>query len=84
MPEAARETDPDTGGAPIDGATAQSVLINGLPAAILGSTLTQHPGGTITSASDSVICEGQPLARVGDSTSCNHMISSGSPDVEVG
>lgn len=84
MPEAARETDPDTGGASIDGGTAQSVLINGFPAAVVGSTISQHAGGSITSGSSSVIVEGFEMARVGDSTSCNHTIASGSPDVEVG
>lgn len=84
MPEAARETDPDTGGASIDGGTAQSVLINGFPAAIVGSTLTQHPGGSIQTGSSGVLVEGFEMARVGDPTSCNHTISSGSPDVEVG
>jgi uncharacterized Zn-binding protein involved in type VI secretion len=84
MPEVARQGDPDTMGAQVDGAYAESVLINNLPAAIVGSILSSHPGGSVVSGSDSVICENQPLARVGDPTSCNHSITAGSPDVEAG
>tara|TARA_R110000796_G_scaffold45937_6_gene111139 strand:+ start:26523 stop:26807 length:285 start_codon:yes stop_codon:yes gene_type:complete len=94
MPAAARQTDPDTSDGSITSSTATTVIINGLEAAVVGSVDSAHsPYGpphppheaaTIVAGSDSVIVEGQPLARVGDPLSCGHSIAAGSPDVEVG
>ncbi len=38
----------------------------------------------ITSGSDSVLIEGQPAARIGDSVGCGATIATGSPDTLAG
>jgi uncharacterized Zn-binding protein involved in type VI secretion len=93
MPAAARLTDPNDSDGSVSGGTVDSVIINGLPAAVVGSLYSPHaPYGsphpphnaaTITVGSDTVFVEGIPLARVGDPLSCGHSIADGSPDVEV-
>ena len=93
MPAAARLTDPDTSDGHISGGTVDSVLINGLPAAVVtsidsshapyGPPHPPHEAATIITGSDTVLVEGLPLARVGDPLSCGHSIGVGSPDVEV-
>jgi len=93
MPAAARLGDADTSDGSIAGATIDSVLINGMPAAVVGSVDSSHaPYGnphppheaaTVVGGSDTVLVEGFPLARVGDPLSCGHAIGDGSPDVEV-
>ena len=93
MPAAARLTDADTSDGSIASGTIDSVLINGLPAAVVGSVDSPHsPYGdphpphavaTIGAGSDTVFVEGLPLARVGDPLSCGHSVAVGSPDVEV-
>jgi len=40
-----------------------------------------NEGAVTTEGSPSVFIEGQQLLRIGSSTSCNHVIISGSPDV---
>ena len=92
MPAVARLGDIDDSTSPgsIDGACATTVLINGEPAAIVGATISPHrPGSdhnsaTIVVGSDTILCEGQPLARVGDALTCGHSILTGSDDVEAG
>lgn len=94
MPAVARQTDPDTSDGSIVGGTAQSVIINGLEAAVVGSVDSSHsPYGpahppheaaSIVAGSDTVFVEGLPLARAGDPLSCGHSIATGSPDVEAG
>jgi|LauGreDrversion4_2_1035121.scaffolds.fasta_scaffold629355_3 uncharacterized Zn-binding protein involved in type VI secretion len=93
MPAAARQGDPDTSDGTISGAVSGDVIINGKPAALLGSIETphapygkQHPphsASTIVSASGTVIVNGKGLAYEGSSLSCGHAIASGSPDVET-
>lgn len=94
MPAAARLTDPDTSDGAISGGTIDSVLINGLPAAVVTSVDSPHsPWGpphpphdaaTVVAGSDTVFVENLPLARAGDPLSCGHSIADGSPDVEAG
>jgi len=43
-----------------------------------------HGVTPITSGSDSVLVEGQPAARIGDSVGCGATITAGSPDTEAG
>jgi uncharacterized Zn-binding protein involved in type VI secretion len=93
MPAAARLGDADTSDGSISSGTIDSVLINGQPAAVVGSVDSSHaPYGnphppheaaTVVSGSDTVLVENIPLARVGDPLSCGHSIGDGSPDVEV-
>lgn len=91
---AARQTDPDTSDGSIVSGCVSSVLINGLPAAVVGAVSSPHsPWGnphpphdaaTIVSGSSSVMCGGLALARAGDPLSCGHAIANGSANVIVG
>lgn len=93
MPAAARLGDADTSDGSIASATIDSVLINGQPAAVVGSIDSAHaPYGpphpphaaaSVVAGSNTVLVENIPLARVGDPLSCGHSIGDGSPDVEV-
>ncbi|THH39408.1 PAAR domain-containing protein [Neolewinella litorea] len=79
MPPAARLTDmhtcplvsgtvPHVGG-PIAGPGAPTVLIGGLPAAVVGdSCVCAGPPDTIAAGSGTVMIGGKPAARLGDST----------------
>ncbi|MBT1451772.1 PAAR domain-containing protein [Glaciecola sp. XM2] len=95
MPPAARITDshtcpavtgivPHVGG-PIIGPGAPTVLIGGLPAAVLGDTVTcVGPPATIIEGSATVMISAQPAARMGDSTSHGGSLLMGSPTVMIG
>jgi uncharacterized Zn-binding protein involved in type VI secretion len=48
-----------------------------------GKRTDQHRAATTTSASESVICEGSQVLKVGSGNSCGHSIVEGSPDVNV-
>jgi uncharacterized Zn-binding protein involved in type VI secretion len=68
-----------------------NVLINGMPAAVVGSMYTPHSCGdtvhpvrTISGGSGSVMINGVPAARVGDPISCGDSVGSGSGDVFLG
>lgn len=68
---------------------ANSVLINGAPAARLMSAVAghgedEHAGPHMITGNFSVIVEGLPICRMGDSASCGHPLLPGSPDVVVG
>jgi uncharacterized Zn-binding protein involved in type VI secretion len=95
MPGAVRVGDPNTaGGLMLNGAT--SVLINGRPAAYLGSKYSPHPccgakgcppthcKGSVMLGSSSVTVEGKPLTYVGAPDLCGHTRARGSTDVVVG
>lgn len=72
------------------------VLINNQPAARKGDpiqphapfppavTSPPHQSSTIVEGSSSVVVNNIPLAYKGHQTSCNHPITTGSDDVEVG
>jgi uncharacterized Zn-binding protein involved in type VI secretion len=95
MPPAARITDshtcpavtgivPHVGG-PIIGPGVPTVLIGGLPAAVLGDTVTcVGPPATIIEGSATVMISAQPAARMGDSTSHGGSLLMGSPTVMIG
>lgn len=66
-------------------ATAVTTLVNGLPVARIGDSITPHgkpphTAAVITSGNPQYLVEGIPVARIGDSASCGHTITSGSPD----
>lgn len=96
MPAAARKGDPDTSDGSISSGVSDDVIINSQGAAMLGSVETSHApyspssahkpheAATITSASSTVIVNGQGMAFAGSDLSCGHAIASGSPDVEIG
>lgn len=93
MPAAARQGDPDTSNGNIVSDTSSDVIINGQPAALVGSVDSSHaPYGsphppheaaTVTVGSSSVIVNGRALAYAGSDLSCGHAIASGSPDVDT-
>ncbi|MBB4079700.1 putative Zn-binding protein involved in type VI secretion [Lewinella aquimaris] len=95
MPPAARLTDmhvcplvtgvvPHVGG-PILGPGAPTVLIAGMPAAVMGDMCTcVGPPDTIIKGSATVLIGGKPAARMGDSTAHGGSIVLGAPTVMIG
>lgn len=95
MPPAARLTDmhncpanngpvPHVGG-PILGPGEPTVLIAGLPAAVVGDNCTcVGPPATITKGSSTVMIGGKAAARMGDETSHGGHIVLGAPTVIIG
>ncbi|MFA5330600.1 MAG: PAAR domain-containing protein [Prolixibacteraceae bacterium] len=98
MPPAARLTDmhtcpmqtpglppiPHVGG-PIIGPGAPTVLIGGLPAAVMGDNLVcVGPPDSIVKGSGTVMITGKPAARMGDTTAHGGSIVLGYPTVMIG
>ena len=98
MPPAARLTDmhtcpmqtpgvppvPHVGG-PIVGPGAPTVLIAGMPAAVLGDMCTcVGPPDSIVKGSATVLRNGKPAARMGDTTAHGGSIVVGAPTVMIG
>ncbi len=95
MPPAARVTDmhtcpmvtgtvPHVGG-PITGPGVPTVLIGGLPAAVLGDMATcSGPPDSIIKGSATVLIGGKPAARMGDTTAHGGVIVGGLPTVMIG
>ncbi len=95
MPAAARISDmhscpisngpaPHVGG-PVIGPGVATVLIAGLPAAVLGdSAICAGPPDSIIAGSASVMIAGKPAARMGDSTAHGGVITLGAPNVMIG
>lgn len=95
MPPASRITDmhtcpmttgpvPHVGG-PIIGPGIPTVLIGGLPAAVVGDQVTcVGPPDTIIKGSVTVLIGGRPAARMGDSTAHGGAIVLGFPTVMIG
>lgn len=78
----------DAAGGPIL-AGANSVLINGCPAArllspVAGHGKNEHAGPVMIGCNMSVIVEGLPICKTGDTATCGHPLVPGSPDVMVG
>lgn len=92
MPPAARITDPTGHPGIITGPGVPTVLIGGLPAAVLGDTHTcafpppagPHPPTPITKGSVTVLIGGRPAARMGDLSGCGAPIVMGMPTVLIG
>ncbi|MCG5212172.1 PAAR domain-containing protein [Streptosporangium sp. KLBMP 9127] len=92
MPSAARVLDPSGHPGVIAGPGVPTVLIGGLPAAVLGDTHTcampplagPHPPSPIVLASVTVLIGGRGAARMGDLTGCGAPIVSGLPSVQIG
>lgn len=95
MPPAARLTDihvcpmvtgvvPHVGG-PVIGPGEPTVLIAGVPAAVVGDSVTcVGPPDTIIMGSTTVLIGGKPAARLGDSTAHGGVITLGAPTVIIG
>ena len=92
MPPAARITDPTGHPGLISGPGVPTVLIGGLPAAVLGDTHTcsfpppagPHPPTPIAKGSATVLIGGRPAARLGDLAGCGAPIVMGLPTVLIG
>jgi len=98
MPAAARTTDmhicpmvspalppiPHVGG-PIAGPCVPTVLIGGLPAAVVGDMcICVGPADTIVNGSATVLIGGKPAARMGDTTAHGGSVVMGLATVMVG
>jgi uncharacterized Zn-binding protein involved in type VI secretion len=95
MPPAARLTDmhtcpmsdgpkPHVGG-PITGPGVPTVLIGGMPAAVVGDLATcVGPPDSIVKGSATVLIGGRPAARMGDMTAHGGVIVVGFPQVLIG
>jgi len=72
-------------GGPITGPGAPTVLVGGLPAAVLGDLATcVGPPATIVAGSATVLVGGKPAARMGDGTAHGGTIVAGLPTVLIG
>ena len=95
MPPSARITDlhtcpawngpvPHVGG-PVVGPAVSTVLIAGLPAAVVGDLcVCVGPSDVIVKGSSTVLIGGKPAARMGDQTAHGGVIVKGEPTVMVG
>jgi uncharacterized Zn-binding protein involved in type VI secretion len=92
MLPAARVTDPTGHPGVITGPGVPTVLIGGLPAAVLGDTHAcsmptpagPHPPTPIAKGSATVLIGGRPAARFGDLAGCGAPILGGFPTVLIG
>ncbi len=72
-------------GGPVVGPGVATVLICGVPAAVLGDVCTcTGPPDTIVQGSTSVLICGKPAARMGDMTAHGGSILAGAPTVIIG
>ena len=72
-------------GGPVVGPGVPTVLIGGLPAAVMGDMLTcVGPPDTIVKGSATVLIGGKPAARLGDLTAHGGTIVVGLPTVMIG
>ena len=72
-------------GGPVSGPGVPTVLIAGMPAAVLGDMLVcAGPPDTIAMGSSTVLIGGKPAARMGDSTAHGGSIVVGAPTVMIG
>jgi uncharacterized Zn-binding protein involved in type VI secretion len=92
MPPAARVGDPTGHPGIITGPGVATVLIGGMPAAVMGDlhscsmppTAGPHPPTPIVKGSVTVLIGGRPAARMGDLSGCGAPIVMGLPLVEIG
>ena len=92
MPPAARLGDPTGHPGTIAGPGVATVLIGGMPAAVVGDTHAcamptppgSHPPTPLVKGSATVLIGGRPAARVGDLAGCGAPIVMGLPTVEIG
>lgn len=96
MPAAARLTDlhacpmttpggPPHAGGPIIGPGVPTVLIGGLPAAVVGDqAVCVGPPDAVVRGSATVMIGGRPAARLGDGTAHGGSITAGCPTVLIG
>lgn len=72
-------------GGPITGPGVPTVLIGGMPAAVVGDMLVcTGPPDVIVKGSATVLIGGKPAARMGDSTAHGGSVVAGLPTVMIG
>ena len=72
-------------GGPIIGPGVPTVLVGGMPAAVMGDSLVcVGPPDSIVKGSSTVMIGGKPAARMGDSTAHGGSIVLGLPTVMIG
>ena len=72
-------------GGPVIGPGAPTVLIGGMPAAVMGDSCTcVGPPDTITAGSSTVLISGKPAVRIGDQTAHGGSLISGCTNVIIG
>jgi len=92
MPASARVSDTTGHPGTVTGPGVSTVLIGGLPAAVVGDTHTcsmpptagPHPPTPFSRGSTSVLIGGRPALRVGDVAGCGAPIMTGAQDVLIG
>jgi uncharacterized Zn-binding protein involved in type VI secretion len=92
MAAAARVTDTTTHGGTITGPGVSTVMIGGMPAAVLGDmhvcslppTGHQPTASPFTAGSGTVLIGGRPALRTGDSCGCGASAAVGCPTVMLG
>lgn len=90
MPPAVRVGDPSVHGGAVVGPGVATVLIGGMPAAVLGDLHAcpiqpGHPPSTpFPAGSATVLIGGRPAVRVGDTSGCGATVPVGLPTVVVG
>jgi len=93
MPSAARISDPTSHGGTVVGPGRPTVLIGGVPAAVLGDVTrcpaqwspgVPHGASAITVGSTTALIGGRPAARQSDRTACGAVILQGCPTVLIG
>lgn len=72
-------------GGPVTGPGVPTVLVGGMPAAVVGDMLVcTGPPDVIVKGSATVLIAGKPAARMGDSTAHGGTIVAGLPTVMIG
>lgn len=92
MPGAARVGDQSTHGGTVVGPGVPTVLIGGMPAAVVGDmhacvipSPPPHPPATpFVAGSSTVLIQGRPALRQGDSCGCGASVAVGLPTVVLG
>jgi uncharacterized Zn-binding protein involved in type VI secretion len=89
VPPAARLGDPTVHGGAVVGPGVPTVLIGGMPAAVLGDlhacpiTPGHLPSSPFTAGSASVFISGRPALRAGDPAGCGASVPAGAPTVMI-
>lgn len=91
MPPAARVGDQTVHGGAVVGPGVSTVLVGGMPAAVLGDMHacaipppSHVPSTPFTMGSSTVLISGRPALRVGDPAGCGASVAVGAPTVMVG
>jgi uncharacterized Zn-binding protein involved in type VI secretion len=94
MPSVARLGDSTNHGGVVTGPGVPTVLVGGVPAAVIGDMhvcpivpTPASPHATVSTfivGSATVLAGGKPLVRVGDSTACGAAVVAGAPTVTAG